>query len=424
MMSTLVETFPDEFAPPAPQSIGETGLDAAVLSDLILKLAGTVPNLTTAWASQRLCLPEPIIEKLFWQLKQDQLVEILGQTGELDYRYAITQRGREFARRALEVCGYVGPAPVSLEAYRTMLEEQIARRSLVTHEMVKQALRDIVLPTESVEVAALAALSGRSLFLFGPPGNGKTSMARMLHNVLAGELWIPHCIAIDSTIIRIFDPQVHETNESDSGLTGELDRRWVRIRPPLIVAGGEMTITELDLAYSPSLRFYEAPPHVKANGGTFVIDDFGRQRVDPHDLLNRWIIPLEHQVDHLTLHTGQKIEIPFRLMLTVATNLKVADVADAAFLRRMGYRLHLESPTPQSYAEIFTRYGVRLGLEVRRELVEQILRRYAAENRDLRASEPRDLLERARDICRLRQQPLHLDEQVLDLAWRAYFSRT
>jgi len=310
-----------------------------------------------------------------------------------------------------------------------MLEQQLARRQAVDLQQVREALAQIVLPESAVEVAALAALSGRSLFLFGPPGNGKTSVARLLHQVLAGqELWIPHCISIDSTIIRIFDPHVHQTidrtTRTDAPAAEQIDRRWVLIRPPLVIAGGEMTMAELDLIYSPSLRFYEAPPHVKANGGTFIIDDFGRQRVDPHDLLNRWIIPLERQVDYLTLHTGQKLQIPFRLMLTVATNLSVADVADAAFLRRMGYRLHLQAPTPQTWAEIFRRYADGVGVQVPPKLIQNLLNRYAAEQRELRCSEPRDLIERARDICRLCRQPFRLDETILQVAWNAYFGMT
>ena len=182
-----------------------------------------------------------------------------------------------------------------------------------------------------------------------------------------------------------------------------------------------MTIEELDLAYSPSLRFYEAPPHVKANGGTFLIDDFGRQRIDPHDLLNRWIIPLESQTDHLTLYTGQKIQIPFQLMLIVATNLGVSEVADPAFLRRMGYRLHLDYPTPERYREIFQKYAAAQGLHITNGLVDRLLDRYKAEQRDLRASEPRDLIERARDICRLHSQPFELNQEILDWAWRGYF---
>ena len=263
---------------------------------------------------------------------------------------------------------------------------------------------------------------GRSLFLFGPSGNGKTSVGRMLHDVMLGDLWIPHCLTTaGGAIIRIYDRQCHRPFDADTKPEVRIDQRWNRIKRPLLVAGGEMTIDELDLAYSPSLRFYEVPPHMKANGGTFLIDDFGRQRIDPSDLLNRWIIPLEHRIDHFTLMTGQKLQLPFRLLLIVATNLSVNDVADSAFLRRMGYRLFLDRPSADDYREIFHRYASKKEIESPPDLVEWIIERYRAESRHLRASEPRDLIERALDICRLYGKPPGLAREVMDLAWRGYF---
>ncbi|MHB0960813.1 MAG: hypothetical protein ACYC0X_33020 [Pirellulaceae bacterium] len=410
-----------EFAPPAPSEMAQTGVDVEVLLNLVMKWSHTVPNFTTEWATRQLHLPVQLVEELCWKLKQDRLLEILGQLGPFSYKYAATERGRELAHQLMQISGFLGPAPVSLEDYSGFLEWQVQRQPKVTVEQVTQAISGLVLSKEVVEVAALATASGRSLFMFGPPGNGKTSLGRTLHGAYRGEIWIPYCINLENNVIRIFDAQLHERVDAEQFAPHEIDRRWIRIRRPFVVAGGEMTMEELDLAWSPSLRFYEAPPHVKANGGTFLIDDFGRQRIEPHELLNRWIIPLEHRVDHLTLATGQKIQLPFRLMLIVATNLKVSDVADPAFLRRMGYRLHLDTPTPHDYAQIFQNYAAGKQVPLPSGLVERILQRYISEGRELRSSEPRDLIERALDICRLREHEPRLDQAILDTAWRGYF---
>ncbi len=306
-------------------------------------------------------------------MRNDQLLDILGSAGPFGFRYAISGRGRERAARLLEVSGYIGPAPVSLEAYTAMIEWQHARAPEVTREHVAASLSELVLPEGDALLAGLAASSGRSLFVFGPPGNGKTTLGRLIHGALRGDIWIPHCIAIDENIIRVYDPQLHQAVDVANPSLWSIDRRWVKIRRPLIIGGGEMTLESFDLTYSPSLRYYEGPLHLKANGGMFLIDDFGRQRVDPHELLNRWIIPLENRIDYLTLHTGQKIQIPFLQLVIIATNLDPAQVTDPAFLRRMGYRLCLEAPSPERYRAIFERYAGRLGIPIPPGLVERLL---------------------------------------------------
>ncbi len=410
---------------PAPlTSLDDVDVSPRILTDLACKLAATVSQFDTAWAASQMRLPLQLVEKLYWNLKQEKLVEVLGQSGPFCYRYAMTNLGRQHALRLMEICGYVGPAPVSLESYVAMVARATETRPAVDLAEVREALGELVLPEDTVQIASLAAASGRSLFLFGPAGNGKTSLGRALHKVMGDAIWLPHCISVGDTVIRLFDSHCHHPVELPEGLSGNYDQRWSLIKRPMIVAGGEMTMDELDLAYSPSLRFYEAPPHLKANGGLFLIDDFGRQRIDPHELLNRWIIPLENRIDHLSLHSGQKIVVPFEMLLVVATNLQVSDVSDPAFLRRMGYRLHLQPPTAEKYAEIFEAYAQRLNLAVPEGAISGVLSRYEEENRDLRASEPRDLLERVRDICELHRKPLQLDSETLNLAWNGYFGGT
>jgi hypothetical protein len=399
----------------------ETGMDPGVLADLALRAAYTVPQFTTEWTARTLHLPQPLAAELLERLRTDQLLDVLGQAGPFGYRFAISQRGRERAGRLLEISGYVGPAPVSLAAYDALLEWQLARLPEVPPERAAAALDGLVLPEDTRQLAGLAVASGRSLFLFGPPGNGKTTLGHLLHTALRGELWIPHCVGIDSTIIRVFDPLVHQPIDHATPQPWLFDQRWVKIRRPLVTAGGELTLQSFDLTYNPGLRYYEAPLHFKANGGTFLIDDFGRQLVEPHQLLNRWIVPLEHQIDYLTLHTGQKLQVPFRLLLIIATNLDPQGVTDAAFLRRMGYRLNLREPSPERYGQIFARYAGRCGLPVPPGLLDRLLERYRREERDLRCCEPRDLIERVRDICRFRGQPAEINDELLDVAWAGYF---
>lgn len=409
------------YAPKAPANVQATGIERLILLDLALKAAHSVPHFTLEWASKRLLLPQGVVAELMEELRNDMLLEVRGQEKDGGYRYAISQRGREQADRLLDICGYIGPAPVSPESYRAMLEWQMAESPPITQDQVKKALSDLVLNDDTIEIAGLAISSGRSIFLSGPPGNGKTSLGRMLHRTFDGELWIPHCIAVENNIVRLFDPHCHyEIDEADER-NPSIDQRWVRIRRPLIVAGGEMTLQSLDLAYHEGLRYYEAPLHMKANGGTFLIDDFGRQRLAPEELLNRWIIPLEHRIDFLTLHSGQKIEVPFLLMLIIATNLDPKDVTDPAFLRRIGYRLGLTAPTPERYTEIFTQYAARYGLSCDPLLITRLLDRYRLTGRELRSCEPRDLIERVRDICQHRGQKVQLSNELLDLAWRGYF---
>jgi hypothetical protein len=392
-----------------------------VLADLAVKAGYTVPSFTTEWTAQRLRLPLPIVAELLEELRVERLVEVLGQAGPFGFRFAVTQRGREHATRLMEISGYVGPAPVSLDDYGAMLEWQLAHLPPVAPEDARASMAGLVLSPEAFQVAGLAVASGRSLFLFGPPGNGKSSLSRALHEAQKGALWVPHSIAIESNVIRVFDAQCHEPCEISGVPASQIDGRWVRIRRPLIVVGGELTLKAFDLTYIPSVRYYEAPLHFKANGGLFLIDDFGRERVEAHELINRWITPLEHKIDYLTLHTGQKIQVPLQLMLILATNLSLEKVTDPAFLRRLGYQLYLGEPTPEQYALIFERCAAGAGAAPTPELISWLLERYRSEGKERRCCEPRDLIDRARDVCRYRGQPFRLDHETLELAWTGYF---
>jgi hypothetical protein len=411
----------DGLGPGAPVDVRDTGSDPSALSDLALRAAYTVPQFNTEWVARRIHLPQVLVGDILELLRADKLLDVLGQAGPFGFRYSISQRGRERADRLMEVSGYVGPAPVPLESYNTALAWQLRQVPDATPERVAAALSGLVLPAEAARLAGLAVSSGRSLFLFGPPGNGKSSLGRALHEALSGDIWIPHCIDIEGSVVRLFDPHCHRPVEMGAEPQRSIDRRWVKIRRPLIIAGGEMTIDSLDLTYIPSLRSYEAPLHLKANGGTFLVDDFGRQRIDPHELLNRWIIPLEHQIDYLTLRTGQKFQVPLSQMLIIATNLDPGDVTDPAFLRRMGYRLYLSKPSAELYSRIFEQYAAGRDLAIRPGLLGRVIERYAAEGRELRCCEPRDLIERAREICEFEGRPAGLDDEVLDIAWAGYF---
>jgi hypothetical protein len=413
-----------DFIPAALKDLRSTGLDPAVVAHLALKAAYTVPQFTTEWAARRLHLSQPVVGEVLEQLRSDSMLDILGASGPFGFRYAISGRGRERAARLMEISGYVGPAPVSLNDYTAVMEWQVGHLPEVRPEHVAEALSELILREEYALLAGLAVSSGRSLFVYGPPGNGKSSVGRLIHTALRGDLWIPHCIGIEENIIRVYDPHIHHTLEESGGPAQGADRRWVHVRRPLLVAGGEMTLDSLDLIYSPALRYYEAPVQLKANGGTLLIDDYGRQRVDPHELLNRLIVPLEHRIDYLTLHTGQKIQIPFLLMLIIATNLDPESVTDPAFLRRMGYRLQMAQPSPDQYRQIFERQASQHAMTVPEGLLDRLLHRYGVEQRELRCCEPRDLIERARDICRFTGHPPTLDDEVMELAWTGYFGNS
>jgi hypothetical protein len=411
----------DIVAPLAPQDTDAVATELPDIIDLAVRLAATVARFTTDWAGQQLHLSLPLVRKVLEKMAQEGLTEELWATGQGSSHYKITQQGRDYAVRLMEACGYVGPAPVTLDAYASMLRWQFESTPQVLPEHVTNALSGLVLPKKSVQLAGLAVSSGRSLFVYGPSGNGKSSIGRQIHAAMPGDYWIPYAINVGNSVIRVFDDHCHERVDVATKRPEVIDHRWVRIRRPMVVVGGELTLEMLDLIYSPSYKFYEAPPHLKANGGVFLVDDFGRERVSPEQLLNRFITPMEHQIDYFTLKTGQKIQLPLRHVLIIATNLSPETVTDPAFLRRMGYRLFLGSPTPEQYTKIFQNYAQKMGVTAAPEVIDKLLEKYRELKRELRSCEPRDLIERSNDICRFHNRPLELTPKVLELAWTGYF---
>ena len=405
--------------PSAPMTVEETQMDFNFLADLALKTVYADADCSTIRVAEKLCLSIPVTQSLLQHLYKEKLIEIRGQANYMNYQYAMLDRGWQRANRLLDVNGYIGPAPVSLRSYTQMVSKMSQDREPLSPKFVKKALSHLVLPDVTLQSAGLVANSRRSLFMFGEPGNGKTSIAVALHSAQPGEVWIPYAIEVDNQIIKVYDQHNHvRVEEAESN---GYDKRWIKIKRPLVVVGGELTIETMDLIYSRTVRYYEAPFQMKANGGTLVIDDFGRQRIDPRDLLNRWIVPLERGMDYLTLHTGKKIEMPFEPLLIFATNLDPTGLVDEAFLRRMGYRLYISPPSREQYATIFKRVVKDNGLAYDPKLLEFLLRRYEERKRPLRCCEPRDLIYRVLDICRYAGQPPELSKDLLDLAWINYF---
>ncbi len=417
-LENLVPEEHDIFTPPFPQKAEDLGVPLRFLLDLTLKVVSTEGDCTTANVASQLGVGFVIADELLQQLNREKLLEIKGVVGLHNHRYGILDRGWESINQLIRHNSYIGPVPVSLKNYTAMMTHQTRARKAIAQHLLDKALDSLVLSAAAKQTLGLIASSGRSLFLSGPSGNGKTAMARAIVNAIPGHIWIPYAIEVDGQVIQVFDPHSHRLIVHD---TENYDRRWLKISPPLIVVGGELTIENLDLTSHKSPGYYEAPIQMKANGGVLVVDDLGRQRCSATDLLNRWIIPLEHRFDYLTLNTGKKIQVPFDQVLIFATNLTISDIADEAFLRRMGYRLYVMPPSPETYAEIFNRYAATHGLSVAPEVLAYLDQRYGKERREPKACEPRDLIDRAVEICRYRREPIRLTKETVDLAWNGYF---
>lgn len=418
-------------APLSPESLKESGLTLGFVCDMLLRTIYSRGAMIGRDISQFLCLPFKVIREPLRFLKDEKLLQVDGGdlVGEVSYKFSMTDLGRERAKAAMEQCAYIGPAPVPLEDYVEQCYRQTVTGLLCYPEALKAPFSHLVLKEEMFNNLGPAIISGKSVFIYGPPGNGKTAMARSIGdfmNSAGGSIYIPYAFVADNNIITVFDPSLHViddtadeyVDESDATVrkllsTGAVDQRWVRIRRPVIVTGGELNLQMLDLRYNVEAKFYQAPIHFKANGGVFLIDDFGRQLVSPKDLLNRWILPLEDRHDFLTVASGKKFQVPFEQLIIFSTNLDPKALVDDAFLRRIRHKVGVNAPQRDVYERIFASNCKRLGMNYDQAAVDFLYERYYTKGRTPRASDCRDLLETVQSICRYRRQPVHLTRDLM-----------
>ena len=416
-------------APAVPNTLEDLGLPTERVEQLIVKtlFSGELTGLEMA---ERMKVPYGIFEPLIVRLRTEQIIEVRGASAasSSSYRYALTDLGRARALQYLEINLYTGAMPVPLAAYVAQMKALQAARGFMDRERLRKGFSHLVIGDSMLEKLGPAANANKALFLYGPPGNGKTVIAEGLGRSIGGDMYMPHAIDVDGHIITMFDPINHERLDPDEPDTTSIiaaapsDRRWVRIRRPVVMVGGELTLDQLDLTFNPLARFYEAPLQLKANGGVFLVDDFGRQRMRPEDLLNRWIVPLESRVDYLTLHTGKKFQIPFDVLTVFATNLDPLSLADEAFLRRIPYKIEIEDPTLQQFARIFEMICDRREVKFHPVMVAYLHRRhYRPSSRPLRACQPRDLIEQVTALCHYRGEEPRITRELLDAACAAYF---
>jgi len=429
---TMVDTT-KTFRPKAPRTVSQTGLSSAFISNLILKTFYYRNEMVGHEIAKALCLPFSVVDTLIEEMRREKLIEVKGapDTSTATYRFGMTQTGRDRAREALKVSHYVGPAPVTLAAYSEGLLAQTNARQPVNPTILQAGLSHLVLPQEVIRQIGPALNSQRSLFLYGPPGNGKTVLSEAIGKAMGGDLAIPYAIEVDGQVIKLLDPIYHgeprETAEEAGGASSAItlekpDQRWVTVSRPVVFAGGELTLDMLDLTFNEREGFYEAPLHMKANGGVMIVDDFGRQIVKPKDLLNRWIVPLEKKIDFLSLHTGSKFPIPFSAMVIFATNLRPDDLVDEAFLRRIRYKVEMQDPDLTNYMEIFTRECHARGIDVRDEAVSYIYRKYYdGQGIPVRACHPRDLLDKIVESARWDDVAPALTPESIDRVCSSYF---
>lgn len=427
--------------PPEPTSLSETGLGMGFINDLVLKIVYFNGSITGQQIEDETKLPFlGVIDKALEFLKLEEYVDITGAQGgfnERAFQYVIANKGRLKINEVLARSQYAGPAPVPLDVYIDIVQRQSVGNMVVDGRVVNDAFSHLVVNQTMLDKIGPAANSARSLFLYGPPGNGKTTIAEGIANMMGGQILIPYAVEIDGQVIKVFDPLNHkpipqppvartEPNAAFGGAPQHHefvpDRRWVVCKRPQVVVGGELIMEQLELIFDPISKVYEAPYQLKANGGLFLIDDFGRQKVRPQDLLNRWIVPLEKKIDYLALQTGKKLQVPFDVLIVFSTNLSPKDLVDDAFLRRIRHKIEVPNPTPDEYREIFRRVAKAKGVPYSDDGLRYLVQEhYMKVRRDLRSCHPRDLCDQILDESRYRGAAPIMSKELIDRACEAYF---
>lgn len=424
---SLAAILADEnFRPTVPRSIEETGLTAGLIESLICKFLAVVGIASGRRIADEVCLPFGLLDSTFHALRTRQILVYTSSAPLNDHNYCLTEEGRERTQSLMQACAYVGPAPVPLREYVRSVQAQTIRGESPRRDRLQQAFADISVDPALFEDLGPAVNSGAGLFLYGAPGNGKSTLARRITSCFGQYIWVPHAIIEDGQLIKLYDSAYHEAVKTDARSivkVGEHDQRWIKIRRPTVVVGGEMTMDSLELRHDARSNVSEAPLQLKSNCGCLLIDDFGRQRIEPKQLLNRWIVPLEMRHDFLTLPTGKKLQVPFDQLVIFSTNLEPRELVDEAFLRRIPFKIEVGDPCEEEFHQLFELYAASLGCAYSRAMVDDLLERhYRQTKRRLRRCQPRDLLLQIRSYCHYAKRPFEMRPEYFDRAVKNYFA--